>query len=709
MGRHRAPGDDDEPIDEPSDDYPGSEDFGDTGGYREPPASPDDGPSFPGSFPAPRYPSRPPEDFSDDFPDGPGSFDFDEPEDDQRDEFATPRRPERDLPPADIDSPDDFPDFARRDPAPPTPPSDPPTGGHRGLPGFSGGHRNEGGRRGVSIGVVAALISVVVVVGVVILWRFFGDALSNRSHSARCVGDKQPVAVIADPSISDQVQHLAERFNAIAAPVGDHCVAIGVKSAGSDAVVDGFIGKWPADLGQRPALWIPGSSVSAARLTAAAGKETVTDSRSLVTSPVVLAVRPELHKQLGDQKWATLPELQTKPDSLAGLKLPTWGSLRLALPLGGNGDAAYLAGEAVAAASVPPGAPPTDGNGAVRTLIGGQPKLADNSLGEAMNALLKPSDAATAPVHAVVTTEQQLFARGQSESDAGSTLSSWLPPGAAAVADYPTVLLGGSWLSQEQVTAASEFARFMHKPDQLVELAKAGFRAEGTKPPQSDVTNFPALPATLSVGDDGTRAALANTVSAPASAPAATIMLEQSMTTDEGGKTRLGNVISALDDRIKALAPNAVIGLWTFDGKEGRSEVSSGPLGDQVDGKPRSEALTAAFDRQHASSGGAVSFTTLRLIYQNAQANFHAGQTNSVLVITSGPHSDQSLGGEGLEDFIKQSADPAKPVAVNVIDFGSDTDRSTWEAVAKLTGGSYQNLSTSASPELATTVTNFLS
>ena len=70
-----------------------------------------------------------------------------------------------------------------------------------------------------------------------------------------------------------------------------------------------------------------------------------------------------------------------------------------------------------------------------------------------------------------------------------------------------------------------------------------------------------------------------------------------------------------------------------------------------------------------------MSFTTLRLIYQNAQANFHAGQTNSVLVITCGPHTDQSLGGQGLQDFIKQSADPAKPVAVNVIDFGSDSDR----------------------------------
>jgi hypothetical protein len=205
------------------------------------------------------------------------------------------------------------------------------------------------------------------------------------------------------------------------------------------------------------------------------------------------------------------------------------------------------------------------------------------------------------------------------------------------------------------------------------------------------------------VGDDATRATLANAVTTPSSGPAAIIMLEQSMITDEGGKTRLANVVAALDNRIKGLPPNSVIGLWTFDGKEGRSEVPAGPLSDDVGGKPRSDVLTAALDKQHASSGGAVSFTTLRLIYKDAVANYHAGQTNSVLVITAGPHTDQTLGGQGLQDFIKASADPAKPVAVNVIDFGSDSDRETWEAVAKLSGGSYQNLATSDSAELAIT------
>jgi hypothetical protein len=194
----------------------------------------------------------------------------------------------------------------------------------------------------------------------------------------------------------------------------------------------------------------------------------------------------------------------------------------------------------------------------------------------------------------------------------------------------------------------------------------------------------------------------------PSSGVAATIMLDRSMPTYEGGKTRLANVVAALQDRIKAMPPNSILGLWTFDGHEGRSEVATGPLADPVNGQPRSAALTAALDKQFASNGGAMSFTTLRLIYQDMLANYRAGQTNSVLVITTGPHTDQTLDGPGLQDFIRRSADPTKPIAVNVIDLGADPDRATWEAVAQLSGGSYQNLATSATPDLATAVNTYL-
>ena len=422
----------------------------------------------------------------------------------------------------------------------------------------------------------------------------------------------------------------------------------------------------------------------------------------------MLAVRPQLKDALAQQNWGTLPGLQTNPTALDELNLTGWGPLRLSLPLSGDSDASYLAAEAVAAASAPAGAPAGAGAGAVNTLVGGQPKLADTKASTAMDAMLSATDPATAPVHAVVTTEQQLFQRAASMPDAKTKVASWLPPGPTAIADYPTVLLSGNWLSQEQVSAASEFARFMRKPEQLAELAKAGFRTEGGTPPKSDVTNFAPVGAPLSVGDAATRATLANTLTAPVESPAVTIMLDQSMPTDEGGKSRLANVVAALNARLQALPPSSAIGLWTFDGTDGRSEVSTGPLSDPLNGQPRSAALTSALNSQNASGGGAVSFTTLRLIYTDVMANYRQGQNNSILVITAGPHTDQSLDGPGLQQYIRGAFDQARPVAVNVIDFGTDSDRATWEAVAQASGGTYQNLASSAGPELTTAISTFL-
>ena len=597
---------------------------------------------------------------------------------------------------------------------PPRPPaSGPQHGGGWDGGEWTGSHRAiTTKRRGVSKGVIAALATVVVVVAAVILWRFFGDALSSRSEvaAARCVSGDVAVAVIADPSISDQISTLAEEYNEVAQPVGDRCVKVVVTSADSNRVIGGFGENWPAELGERPALWIPGSSVSTARLEAAAGPQTVSASRSLVTSPVMLALRPELKRALGEAKWADLPALQTNPNALNDRGLQGWGSLKLALPLAGNADATYAAAEAVAAGTARPGAPASTGTGAVTTLVGAAPKLPDANAATAMDALLSDGAPAASPVHAVVTTEQQIYQRSTSSDGGTDQLAAWLPSGPTAVADFPAVQLAGDWLSREQISAASEFDRFLRKPESLGKLVAAGFRADadGAESPRNDVVDFGPLGAPVDVGDDEVRTTLADAVTAPMRDPVVTIVLDQSMDTAEGDRSRLANVTAALRNQLQAMPPNAAIGLWTFDGVAGRSEVPTGPLGDPVDGRARSAVLTSNLEQQTASSGGAVSFTTLRLLYTEAVANFREGQENSVLVITAGPHTDRSLDGPGLEAFIKETFSPARPVAVNVIDFGADSDRGTWEAVAQSTGGTYQELETSESPELAAALTSAL-
>jgi hypothetical protein len=585
------------------------------------------------------------------------------------------------------------------------PPSGPVTqmsGGHVNTGEWTGSHRiATPGRRGVSVGVIAALVTVVVVVAAVILWRFFGDALTHRSDAAAatCLGGASKVAVLADPAIADQIGQAAKTFNDSAKPVGDKCVSITVKAADSDAVVGGLVGTWPSDLGDKPALWIPGSSVSVARLQSAVDPKIISASKSLVSSPVLLAIRPELKSALDQQNWSTLPGLQNNQTGLDGLNLSGWGGLRLALPMTGDSDATYLAAEAVAAAAAPAGGSVTAGSSAVSALVAGQPKLATNSTDEAMNALLQASDPAAAPVHAVVTTEQQLFKRAADLPNAKSTVASWLPPGPVAVADFPAVLLGGDWLADEQVSAASEFERFLHKPEQLDLLAKAGFRTGSGTPPASDVTSFAPLAATLSVGDESVRATLANALSSPANGTATTIMVDRSL--------NIAPVASALNTRIAALSPTSAIGLTTFDASSGTTQVPLGALGDDVNGKPRSQVLTSTLQGL-TSTGGAVSFTTLRNVYADALTNFRQGQTNSVLVITSGPHTDQSLDSAALEQLIRQSADPARPVAVDVINVGNDPDRATWESVAQISGGTYQNVPASDSPELIAAVNSML-
>lgn len=567
----------------------------------------------------------------------------------------------------------------------------------------SGEHRNEGGRRGISGWVIVALTTVVVIVAGVIGWRFFGDALSERSTSAaeQCIKGAATVAVVADPSISDEVAKFAESYNRQAKPVGDRCVKVAVHPADSDAVINGLTSDWPAEMGDRPALWIPASSVSTDRLQSLVGKEAVSDTRSLVTSPVLLAVRPQLKDALSQQNWSSLPGLQTNPSGLDSLNLPGWGSLRLALPTTENSDASYLAVEAVAAATAPPNSPATAGLKAVNALVAARPRLDDDSADSAWTAFTAVLDPAASPVHAIAITEQQLFQRISGLPDAQEVVVGWLPPGPVALADYPTVLLAGSSLSDEQVSGASEFARFMRQPDELAELAKAGFRADGHTPPGNRALDFAPLAAPLSIGDDTARATLAKALSTPATGSTTTIMLNQSI-------SGLASVTGALSNRINALPPYSTVGLWTFNGLEGHRAVPTGLLSDQVNGQGRLTALAAALAGADPTNRGA-SFTTLRMAYADALANFKPGQQNSVLVVTQGPHTDQTLDGPGLQQYLQTTLDQNRPVEVNVIDIGDDPDHSTWESVAQMSGGTFQSVPSADSPDMIAAITAMLS
>ena len=123
----------------------------------------------------------------------------------------------------------------------------------------------------------------------------------------------------------------------------------------------------------------------------------------------------------------------------------------------GGTTAAFLKGE------------PADGEALIASLVREQPEPAAARVRpiEVERDGQRPVTPREDVLEKLVTTEQQLFQHAASLPDAKSKVASWLPPGPTAIADYPTVLLSGNWLSQEQVSAAIEFARFMRKPEQL--------------------------------------------------------------------------------------------------------------------------------------------------------------------------------------------------------------------------------------------------
>ena len=260
-----------------------------------------------------------------------------------------------------------------------TEPAGPPSGGHRNDGEWTGSHRVvHPGRRGVSLGVIAALVAVVVLVAGVIVWRFFGDALSNRSDTAadRCLGGDAKVAVLADPAIADNISAFAKKFNESAGP-GRRQVRVGRRHARrlrrrrrrtrghlaggagqqAGAVDSGQFGGLGATAGGgRP----QGGQLGAltGHVAGSAGGPTRSSNRLSTNrvGPRCRACRP------------------IRPRWTAWI-CAGWGSLRLALPTTGDSDASYLAAEAVASASAPQGSPATAGIGAVSALVAGQPKL----------------------------------------------------------------------------------------------------------------------------------------------------------------------------------------------------------------------------------------------------------------------------------------------------------------------------------------------
>lgn len=160
------------------------------------------------------------------------------------------------------------------------------------------------------------------------------------------------------------------------------------------------------------------------------------------------------------------------------------------------------------------------------------------------------------------------------------------------------------------------------------------------------------------------------------------------MTTDEAARaTAPASIVTALNARLQALRRRRRWACGRSTGGGSRSESQHRTIWrSRGRAAPIGGAQSPALDAQSASGGIAVSFPYAAAAGLRRRVDgFRDGQTNSVLVITAGPaHRPEHSTDRGWWITSRARRTRLKPVAVNVIDFGTDPDRATWESVAQM-------------------------
>nr|WP_221247416.1 hypothetical protein [Gordonia humi] len=374
---------------------------------------------------------------------------------------------------------------------------------------------------------VAVALIVILVAAAITAWTKLGDHIDDdaETEAQTCVEGAATVPIVADPAIAPGLQKIAENYNATSPIVRDHCVTVQVRPADSRATLEGLTAKnWDAQaFGPFPGAWVPESSVWAAALQTAKAEVLQGPPESLVSSPVRLAVQPEVAAAAnGRIAWADLPDL-TRANSLRAFGHSDWGSLRMAMPNGPQSDATALAAQAVAAATARQNGPLTAAQvnrpavrSAVEQLMSAPPTVGDGSTEAAVQAIARVGDAADAEVRAVPVTEQRLY--GSTKDDKRARVTAVAPKGPTPVADYPVVKLSGDQVPAHVGDAIAEFFTFVGRPPQMAILTGMGFRGAGPLPAPTATVDFGDVTDPLPTPEPAATVAISRIV-LPAAAP----------------------------------------------------------------------------------------------------------------------------------------------------------------------------------------------
>ena len=575
-------------------------------------------------------------------------------------------------------------------------------------------HNRSGRRLGRGSILIGALVLSVCAATAGAVRVFTTDSTGNPPA---CTAPAGTLTVAAAPAATPWLTELAADYTNRHRTVAGRCVQVAVETLSQDQAQQALQPVPFPGAPTPPDVWVPQSTMSVALLRAKpeTAKLLAVPTPPIATSPAVLAAPAEALRLLAGPD-GNQPPLVTLSSRLGdprgwgqpGFDHPEWG--------------------AITVSTTDPGTTPL-GTGMLLALVGVQTRTPTPEVGAAAFRRADVQQAMIGLSHTLQATAQRgdaLMARVAKASTVAEVISSvglvaayeqdvWkydrdspaivlsaaYPVDGQLAADYPYVVPKGSWVDAADRAAADDFRGWLLSPQVQGRLDRWGLRgADGVAGPgiaaglRVDST-LPLAPVPQQAVDGPTAARTAWRLLTRRISVLGLFDVSGSMADPVPGtrQSKLDVARAATQAALGFFDPADSIGLWEFsrelDGdRDYRVLVPLGPAGQRVGPFPNRFAASVAAYRQMVPRTSTGLYDSILAAYQSATADYRKDAVNTVVVITDGKNEDPgSITLDQLLATLRTLHDPAKPVHIVTLAYGTGADQAALAQVAKATDG----------------------
>ena len=540
----------------------------------------------------------------------------------------------------------------------------------------------------------------------------------SEAAPATCTGPAGTLTVGAAPSVVPWLGTLAASYTAEHRSVAGRCIAVKVEALTQDQAQQSLQPVPFPGAAAPPDVWIPESTTSVALLRSRkdSTKVLAVPTPSIATSPLVFAAPADALRLLAGASGEGQPALPNLVSLLQdprgwgqpGLDHPEWGPIKIS--------------------TMDPGSTPL-GTGVLLALVGvltqtptpevsaaafERPEARQGLLGlaRAFGSAAPTGSALLAPVARASTVAQVVSSVGilaayeqdvwRYDRDSPAIfLATGYPVDGLLAADFPYVVPNGSWVDAADRAAAADFRGWLLSAGVQDRLDGFGLRrADGMA--GSAIASGLRADSVLPLSPVPQQA-----VDGPVAARTAWRLLTRRISLlglfDVSGSmadpvpgtrsSKLDVARAAAQAALGFFDPQDSIGLWEFsrqlDGdKDYKVLVPLGPAGQRVGPYPNRQVASVAAYKAMVPRTATGLYDSILAAYRSATAAYRADAVNTIVVITDGQNEDAgSITLAQLLGQLKALHNPAKPVHIVTLAYGTGADPAALAQVAKVTDG----------------------